>query len=178
VSWEKYWQSEPDAPGAAGSAICSAFWRLSPVMHRHYAARDNVVASGLLSSSPGTAIVLATHIFVGVLGAYAEASFTQTLSHWVSAHVSIFRFFGDVPPQMNAHVIVVSGWAGGICSSASSGRHCGSAGRNIMNIAEWRRVGKRRARRLRGLYRRRATRTVCVRVRRRAMHCGRRRAAS
>jgi hypothetical protein len=36
----------------------------------------------LRSSSPGTAIVLATHIFVGVLGAYAEASFTQTLSHW------------------------------------------------------------------------------------------------
>jgi transposase len=50
---------------------------------------------------PATGEIQQAQVFVAVLGAsnytYAEATWTQTLADWISAHVRALQFFGGVP---------------------------------------------------------------------------------
>jgi transposase len=51
-----------------------------------------------------TGAIRATQIFVATLGAsnmtYAEATWTQSVSDWVGAHVRAFTYIGGVPAQI------------------------------------------------------------------------------
>jgi transposase len=107
VLWEEYRQVHPDGYGY--SRFCDLYReferRLSPVMRQHHIAGDKVFVdySGkkIAIVDPATGEVREAEIFVAVLGAsnytYAEATWTQTLSDWIEAHVRMFRFFGGAP---------------------------------------------------------------------------------
>ncbi|WP_335645177.1 hypothetical protein [Martelella mediterranea] len=80
---------------------------MSPTMRQDHVAGDKVFVdySGkkIAIADPLTGAIREAEIFVAVLGAsgftYAQATWTQTLPDWIGAHVRMFRFFGDVPPD-------------------------------------------------------------------------------
>ena len=107
VLWEEYRQVHPEGYGY--SRFCELFrdfeQRLSPVMRQDHVAGDKgfVDYSGkkVPITDPKTGEVREAEIFVGVLGAsnytYAEASWSQSLSDWIGAHVRMFAFYGGTP---------------------------------------------------------------------------------
>ena len=107
VLWEEYRQVHPEGYGY--SRFCELFrdfeQRLSPVMRQDHVAGDKgfVDYSGkkMPIIDPKTGEIREAEIFVGVLGAsnytYAEASWSQSLSDWIGAHVRMFAFYGGVP---------------------------------------------------------------------------------
>jgi transposase len=107
--WEEYCDTTSDS--FSYSWFCERYkeWtgRLKPTMRQVHVAGEKLfvdysghtmeVIDGL------TGEVLTAQIFVAVLGAsnytYAEATFTQSLPDWISAHVRAFFFFGGAARQ-------------------------------------------------------------------------------
>ncbi len=107
VLWDEYRAVHPDGYGY--SRFCELFRdferRLAPTMRQTHLAGDKVFVdySGkrVPIVDPATGVVREAEIFVAVLGAssftYAEATWTQSLPDWISAHVRLFRHLGGVP---------------------------------------------------------------------------------
>ena len=107
ILWEEY--REVHSEGYGYSRFCDLLRgferRLTPVMRQHHVAGEKAFVdySGkrIGIADPSTGEIRKAKIFVGVLGAsnltYAEATWTQTLPDWTSAHVRMFRFFGGAP---------------------------------------------------------------------------------
>ena len=107
ILWEEY--REVHSEGYGYSRFCDLLRgferRLTPVMRQHHVAGEKAFIdySGkrIGIADPSTGEIREAEIFVGVLGAsnltYAEATWTQTLPDWTSAHVRMFRFFGGAP---------------------------------------------------------------------------------
>lgn len=107
ILWEEYRAAHPEGYGY--SRFCDLFrgfeQRLTPVMRQHHVAGDKVFVDysgkriGIVN--PATGEIREAEIFVAVLGAsnltYAEATWTQKLPDWTSAHVRMFRFFDGTP---------------------------------------------------------------------------------
>jgi transposase len=107
ILWEEYGAAHPG--GYSYSRFCELYRaferRLSPTMRQHHVAGDKVFVdySGktIAIVDKLTGEIHPAQIFVGVLGAsnytYSEASWTQTLPDWISAHVRMFGFFQGSP---------------------------------------------------------------------------------
>jgi transposase len=107
VLWEEYRDVHRDGYGY--SRFCDLFReferRLSPVMRQHHVAGDKAFVdySGkkVTIVDPATSEIRVAEIFVAVLGAsnftYAEATWTQSLPDWISAHIRMFRFLVAFP---------------------------------------------------------------------------------
>jgi transposase len=107
ILWEEYGAAHPG--GYSYSRFCELYRaferRLSPTMRQHHVAGDKVFVdySGktIAIVEKLTGEIHPAQIFVGVLGAsnytYSEASWTQTLPDWISAHVRMFGFFQGSP---------------------------------------------------------------------------------
>jgi transposase len=107
ILWEEYGAAHPG--GYSYSRFCELYRaferRLSPTMRQHHVAGDKVFVdySGktIAIVDKLTGEIHSAQIFVGVLGAsnytYSEASWTQTLPDWISAHVRMFGFFQGSP---------------------------------------------------------------------------------
>ena len=107
VLWEEYRQVHPEGYGY--SRFCELFrdleQRPSPVMRQDHVAGDkgfgDYSGKKVPIANPKTGEVREAEIFVGVLGAssytYAEASWSQSLSDWIGAHVRMFAFYGGTP---------------------------------------------------------------------------------
>ena len=107
--WEEYCDTTSD--GFSYSWFCERYkeWagRLKLTLRQVHVAGEKLFVdySGLTMEVINglTGEVLTAQIFVAVLGAsnytYAEASFTQSLPDWISAHVRAFCFFGGVARQ-------------------------------------------------------------------------------
>ena len=107
VLWEEYREIHPEGYGY--SRFCDLLRgferRLTPVMRQHHVAGDKAFVdySGkkIGIADPSTGEIREAEIFVAVLGAsnltYAEATWTQKLPDWTSAHARMFRFFGGAP---------------------------------------------------------------------------------
>jgi transposase len=105
--WIEYREAHPDGYGY--SQFCALYrqWarRLKPSMRLSHKGGEKVFVdyAGQTMSvvDPNTGELHPAHIFIGVLGAsnytYAEAHESQTLPHWIGAHVRMFAFFGGVP---------------------------------------------------------------------------------
>ena len=108
--WEEYRAIHPDGYGY--SRFCDLYrrWegRLSPSMRQHHPAGERMFvdyAGATMDVVCGkTGEVRAAQIFVATLGAsnmtYAEATWTQSISDWIGAHVRAFGYFGGVPAQI------------------------------------------------------------------------------
>lgn len=108
--WEEYRTVHPDGYGY--SRYCELYTRwegkLSPVMRQRHPAGERLFVDYAGQTvdviCPKTGEVRTAQIFVATLGAsnftYVEASWTQTLSDWISSHVRAFEFFGGVPAQV------------------------------------------------------------------------------
>lgn len=106
--WEEYRACHP-SDGYGYSAYCQHYraWlkRLSPSMRQRHVAGEKMFVdySGarMEVTDPATGTRRPVELFVAVLGAsnytYAEASWSQTLPDWISAHVRAFAFFGGAP---------------------------------------------------------------------------------
>ena len=104
--WQEYREQHPD--GYAYSRFCDLhrMWekRLSPTMRQTHTADVKMFvdyAGTKLRLVEGmTGEVLTAELFVAVLGAssytFAEATWTQFLSHWIGSHIRAFAFFGGV----------------------------------------------------------------------------------
>jgi len=107
ILWEEYDATHPEGYGY--SRFCELYRaferRLSPTMRQTHVAGHKAFVdySGkrVAIADPFTGEIRMAEIFVGVLGAsnltYAEATWTQSLPDWISAHVRMFRFFGAAP---------------------------------------------------------------------------------
>jgi transposase len=105
--WVEYKESEPE--GLQYSQFCELYrrWRgkLDRVLRQDHVAGEKVFVDYAGQTVPvidrTTGEVREAQIFVGVLGAsnytYAEASWTQELAAWTTAHVRMFEYFGGVP---------------------------------------------------------------------------------
>jgi transposase len=105
--WIEYRQAHPDGYGY--SQFCTHYrqWlkQLNPVMRQKHLAGEKLfidyAGQTVLVTDPETGEIKAAQIFVAVLGAsnytYAEAHATQSLPHWIGAHVRALTFFGGVP---------------------------------------------------------------------------------
>ena len=105
--WQEYRAQQPD--GYAYSQFCERYrqWagHLKPSMRQVHRAGEKVFVdfSGTRPHlvDPTTGEVIAVELFVGVLGAssliYAEATATQDLASWTSAHVRMLQYFQGCP---------------------------------------------------------------------------------
>ena len=108
--WEEYRGVHPDGYGY--SRYCELYTRwegkLSPVMRQRHPAGERLFVDYAGHTvdvvCPKTGEVRTAQIFVATMGAsnytYVEASWTQSLSDWISSHVRAFDFFGGVPAQV------------------------------------------------------------------------------
>lgn len=106
--WEEYKASHPD-DGYQYSRFCDRYraWAKSVdvTMRQHHKAGEKLfvdyAGDTLPVTDPHTGEVRLAQIFVAVLGAssytYAEASWSQGVPDWVSAHIRAFEFLGGVP---------------------------------------------------------------------------------
>ena len=104
--WYEYRSQSPDGYGY--SRFCAMYrefsGKLNPVMRiTHHAGEKLFVDySGLTVPwvDKETGVIHKADIFVAVLGAsnytYIEASESQSLRHWISAHIRAFEFFGGL----------------------------------------------------------------------------------
>jgi transposase len=104
--WEEYRAVHPDGYGI--SRYCELYrgWkaRLTPTMRQSHVAGERMFVDyagttlDVIDASTGEA--MAAQLFVAVLGAssltYAEATWTQGLSDWISSHTRSFAYFGGV----------------------------------------------------------------------------------
>ncbi|WP_256725030.1 IS21 family transposase, partial [Xanthomonas oryzae] len=121
ILWEEYIAAEPD--GYRYSRFCELYraWegRLSVTMRQAHAAGDKLFVD---YAGDGVPVVVdrltgerrMTQIFVAVLGAssftYAQATWTQGLADWISAHVGAFAAIGGIPALLvpdNTKVAVI-----------------------------------------------------------------------
>ncbi|MGY4622883.1 transposase [Bradyrhizobium sp. USDA 4486] len=119
--WEEYIAAEPS--GYRYSRFCELYraWegRLSVTMRQAHAAGDKLFVD---YAGDGVPVVVdrltgerrTAQIFVAVLGAssftYAQATWTQGLADWISAHVGAFAAIGGVPALLvpdNTKVAVI-----------------------------------------------------------------------
>ena len=119
--WDEYIECHPD--GYRYSRFCELYrgWasRLSVTMRQTHAGGDKLFVDYAGDTVPVivdrlTGQVRAAQIFVAVLGAsnftYAEASWTQSLADWISAHTRAFAALGGVPKLLvpdNTKVAVI-----------------------------------------------------------------------
>jgi transposase len=108
--WEEYRGVHPDGYGY--SRYCELYTRwegkLSPVMRQRHPAGERLFVDYAGQTvdvvCPKTGEVRTAQIFVATLGAsnytYVEATWTQTLTDWISSHVRALEFFGGVPEQL------------------------------------------------------------------------------
>jgi transposase len=104
--WEEYKEQNQD--GYSRTQFCHLYrlWnkKLNYSMRQTHKAGDKMFVdySGQLAkvTDPTTGEVKSAQIFVAVLGAssytYAEASWDQSLSSWITSHVNAFSYFGGV----------------------------------------------------------------------------------
>lgn len=103
--WQEYLEENPG--GYQYSQYCEHYRRfskkLSVVMRQEHKAGEKSFVDycdGLAITDPETGAKIATHLFVGCLGAssytFAEATFTQSLKDWISSHVRMYAFFDGV----------------------------------------------------------------------------------
>ena len=104
--WEEYREGEPEGYGY--TQFCEHYrrWlqRLNPVLRMNHKAGEKcfVDYSGTKMSvvERDTGELQEVELFIGVIGAssliYAEAHSSQTLPHWIGAHVRMFTEFGGV----------------------------------------------------------------------------------
>ena len=109
--WEEYRAAHPDGYGY--SRFCQLYraWagKLPVTMRQHHPAGEKLFVDYAGQTvpviDPATGTTRETQIFVAVMGAsnftYAEATWTQSLTDWIGAHVRAFAFLGGVP-----HVVV------------------------------------------------------------------------
>jgi transposase len=121
IVWDEYIAADPD--GYRYSRFCDLYrgWaaRLPVTMRQHHKAGDKLFVD---YAGDKVAVVIDrltgevrdAHIFVAVLGAssltYAQASWSETLADFVSAHVNALAFIGGVPALLvpdNAKVAVI-----------------------------------------------------------------------
>lgn len=107
VLWEEYKDAEAD--GLSYPYFCDLYRRFSRTvdisMRQIHKAGDKMFVDycgqTVAIINPATGEVLHAEIFVAVLGAsnyiYAEATWSQQLSDWISSHVKALEFFGGVP---------------------------------------------------------------------------------
>jgi transposase len=105
--WQEYRAAHPS--GYAYSQFCERYrqWarRLKPTMRQVHRAGEKLFVdfSGKRPSlvDAQTGEIVPVELFVGVLGAsglvYAEATPSQTLPHWVAAHVGMLTYFHGSP---------------------------------------------------------------------------------
>lgn len=105
------WQEYREVHGARAygyTQFCEHYRRwtgkLSLVMRQAHKAGEKAFVDytdGLWLIDPTTGEHRRTQLFVGVLGAssytFAEATFSQTLSEWLSSHAKMYEFFEGVP---------------------------------------------------------------------------------
>ena len=108
--WEEHRAECPEGHGY--SRFCDIYveWRkrLSPIMRQTHLAGDKLFvdwAGDTVSIiDPMTGELHEAHLFVAVLGAssytYAEACWSETLPHWIGAHVNALDFLGGVPKAL------------------------------------------------------------------------------
>ena len=108
--WIEYREVYKDGYGY--SRFCELYtkWegKLSPVMRQRHTAGERLFVDYAGATidiiDPKTGEVRAAQIFVAALGAsnytYAEATWTQQLSDWISSHVRAFEYFGGVTSQV------------------------------------------------------------------------------
>ena len=104
--WYEYKQSNP--AGYQYSQLCHRYrqWvnKLHVTLRQHYRAGEKLFVDYAGQSfpiiDPSTGEIVKTYLFVATLGAssctFAEASLTQDLSSWITAHVHAFAFFKRV----------------------------------------------------------------------------------
>ena len=109
--WEEYRATHPDGYGYSRFCQLYRVWagKLPVTMRQHHLAGEKLFVDyagqtvGVID--PATGAVREAQIFVAVMGAsnftYAEATWTQSLTDWIGAHVRAFAFLGGVP-----HVVV------------------------------------------------------------------------
>ena len=105
--WEEYRAADPKAYGY--SRFCELYqeWRVAaePRMHQVHKAGEKLFVDYAGLTVPvvdrSTGEARQAQIFVATLGAssytYVEATWTQSLPDWITAHVRAFAFFGGVP---------------------------------------------------------------------------------
>lgn len=104
--WTEYQAVNPD--GYKYTQFCEYYarWKtkLNLVMRQTHRAGEKVFVDycdGIAITDPRTGELIATQLFVGVLGAssytFAEASLSQDLPSWLSSHVKMYEFFHGVP---------------------------------------------------------------------------------
>lgn len=105
--WVEYRQEQPD--GYSYSQFCHHYrqWRrrLKPMMRQQHRAGEKLFIDYAGQTVPvvdeETGEIKEVQIFVAVLGAsnytYAEAHESQTLPHWIGAHVRALAFLGGTP---------------------------------------------------------------------------------
>ncbi len=105
--WEEYREFHPD--GYGGTQFCDLYneWsqKLDLSMRQSHKGGEKMFVdySGQTAqvTDPKTGEIKTAQIFVAVLGAssytYAEASWSQKLSDFITSHVNAFRFFEGVP---------------------------------------------------------------------------------
>jgi transposase len=105
--WVEYKQAQPE--GYSYSQFCHHYrqWKknLNPVMRQKHKAGEKLfvdyAGQTVTVVDPDTGAEQEAQIFVATLGAssytYAEAHWTQSLPHWIGAHVRTFAFLGGVP---------------------------------------------------------------------------------
>lgn len=121
IVWDEYIAEHPD--GYRYSRFCDLYraWaaKLPLVMRQSHKAGDKLFVDYAGDTVPVvidrlTGELRAAHIFVAVLGAssltYAEASWTESLSDFIAAHVNALAFIGGAPGLLvpdNAKVAVI-----------------------------------------------------------------------
>ncbi len=108
--WEEYRQREPGGYSYSRSCDLYRTWegRLSPTMRQSHPAGERLFVDYAGQTvdviDGGSGEIRQAQIFVATLGAsnytYAEASWTQSLSDWIRAHVRALAFMGGVPAQL------------------------------------------------------------------------------
>jgi transposase len=113
ILWDEYIERYPD--GYRYSRFCELYrgWasRVSVTMRQSHAGGDKLFVDYAGDAVPViidrlTGKTRRAQIFVAVLGAsnftYAEASWTQALADWISAHTRAFEAIGGVPKLLGA----------------------------------------------------------------------------
>src|SRR6516162_5986261 len=102
--WEEHRAVHPDGYGYSRYCELYRAWavRLSPTMRQSHVAGERMfvdyAGTTLEVIDPSTGEVMTAQLFVAALGAssytYAEATWTQGLSDWISSHTRTFAFIG------------------------------------------------------------------------------------
>lgn len=105
--WEEYRQREPQGYSRSRFYYHYRRWAktLHPTLRHEHKAGEKLFVDYAGKKpqivNPQTGEITEVELFVGCLGAssytYAEATLTQSLPDWISAHIRMLEFFGAVP---------------------------------------------------------------------------------